>query len=102
MTSNRLKAGIIPVVLFLIPTSLILFSSVAEAVGSPFFWAGFVGFAFVGTFLFLPEDAIPGKRKKKRGRVGFLSLAAIMLGLTLVNHWYPDALFLALGAIGFS
>ena len=102
MISNRLKAGILPVVLFLVPISLILFSSVRGAVESPFFWAGFVGFAFVGTFLFLPEDSIPGKRKRRKGRVGFLSLAAIMAVLILVNSWFPEALFSALGAVGFS
>jgi hypothetical protein len=100
--SNRLKAGILPVVLFLVPIFLILFSSVREAVGSPVFWAGFVGFALAGTFLFLPEDAIPGKRKRRKGRVGYLSLTAVMLALILVNNSYPSALFLGLGAVGFS
>jgi hypothetical protein len=53
-----------------------------------------------GSVLF--ADSIPGKRKRRKGRVGFFSLAAIMLVLILVNSWFPEALFLALGAVGFS
>lgn len=102
MTSNRLKAGILPLVLFSVPISLILFTGARDGIGNLYFWIGFAFFAFVGTFLFLPEDRIPGKRKRKNGRVGYLSLAAIMFVLIILNRWYPEALFLGVGAIGFS
>jgi len=97
--SNRLKAGILPPILFLIPISLILFSSISEVVGNPFFWLSFASFALIGAFLFLPEEYIPGQRRKKN-TLGFFSLFIVLLIFQLFSRWYPDIGILTLGYAG--
>ncbi len=99
MVSNRLKAGILPPLLFLIPISLILFTSVREVVGNPLFWASFVSFALVGVFLFLPEDPIPGQRRKKNV-LGFFSMFIVLLLIQLFSRWYSGISVLTFGYAG--
>ena len=97
--SNRLKAGLLPPLLFLIPISLILFSSVRELVGNALFWLSFAAFALVGAFLFLPEDPIPGQSRKKN-KLGFFSLFIVLLLIQLFSRWYSAIGVLTLGYAG--
>ena len=100
MVSNRLKALLLPPILFSISILGILFSAINQVAGSPVFWGGFIFFALIGAFLFLPEEPVPGKRTKK-GRVGFLSLAAILFALLFISRWTSDATVLGVGFVGF-
>ena len=97
--SNRLKAGLLPPLLFLIPISMILFSSIREVVESPFFLLSFASFVLIGAFLFLPEEYIPGQRRKKNV-LGFFSVFIVLLLFQLFSRWYPDIGLLTLGYIG--
>src|SRR2546425_8806549 len=99
MVSNRLKAGILPPLLFLIPISLILFTSVREVAGNALFWLSFVSFTLVGAFLFLPEEPIPGQRRRK-SILGFFSLFVVLLLIQLFSHWYSGIGVLTFGYTG--
>jgi hypothetical protein len=99
LVSPRLKVLILPLILFSITLLGLFFSAINQVTSNPVFWGAFVLFFLIGAFLLLPEDPIPGKRRKT-GRVGYLTLAAILFALLFVSRWIPDAVVVGVGYVG--
>src|SRR5215831_9631618 len=74
---------------------------IGQFISTVVFWSGFLAFAFLGAFLFLGEEPIPGHRTRKP-HMGFITYGIIMIVLGYGSKAYADLIPLAAaGVIGF-